>query len=95
MYVFLQAYSKRVVGPSNGFLSHLVHEVPKEVKNELEDLKETAEGDAKPERETTTQRVEEGPVLGLIYFRECLFSPQCCSRSHLLLFSHSATYSKR
>ena len=49
-------------------MSHLVDEVPKEVKNELEDLKETAEGDAKPERETTTQGVEEAPVLGLIEF---------------------------
>ena len=67
-HIFLQTYSKRVIDPSNGFLSHSVDEVPKEVKNELEDLKETAEGDAKPERETTTQGVEEAPVLGLIDF---------------------------
>ena len=55
-------YSEWVVGPSDGFPCDLVDEVANEVEEQLEDLKEVAEGDAKPEGETTSQRVEQAPI---------------------------------
>ena len=56
-------YSEWVVGPSDGFPCDLVEEVANEVEEQLEDLKEVAEGDAKPEGEATSQRVEQTSVL--------------------------------
>ena len=41
-------------GSSNSFVCNLVDNVPNQVKKQLEDLKEVAEGDAQPERETAT-----------------------------------------
>ena len=55
-------HSERVVGPSDGFPCDLVEEVANEVEEQLEDLKEVAEGDAKPEGETTAQSVEQAPI---------------------------------
>ena len=56
-------YSEWVVGPSDGFPCNPVNEVANEVKEQLEDLKEVAEGDAKPEGEATSQRVEQAAIL--------------------------------
>ena len=55
--------SKRVCGPSYHSSEHPVDDVSKEVKEKFKDLKEVAEGDAKPEREATTQGVEQAPIL--------------------------------
>ena len=56
-------YSEWVVCPSDGFPCNLVEEVANEVEEQLEDLEEVAEGDAKPEGETTSQHVEQTSVL--------------------------------
>ena len=56
-------HSEWVVGPSDGFPCDLVDDVANEVEEQLEDLKEVAEGDAKPEGEATSQRVEQASVL--------------------------------
>ena len=56
-------YSEWVVGPSDGFPCNLVEEVANEVKEQLEDLKEVAEGDAKPEGEATSQGTEKASIL--------------------------------
>ena len=64
----LQTFSKRIVGPSNGFPCSSIEDVPKEIKHQFKDLKEVAEGDAKPERETTSQGVEQTPILWQIDF---------------------------
>ena len=55
--------SKRVCGPSYHSSEHPVDDIAKEVKEKFKDLKEVAEGDAKPEREATTQGVEQAPIL--------------------------------
>ena len=46
----------------------MIDEVPNEVKEQFKDLKEVAEGDAKPERERekTSQGAEQAPVLNSI-----------------------------
>ena len=60
---FFKLYSKRIVGSSNDSPKNLVDDIANEVKGEFKDLKEAAEGDAKPEREATTQGVEHTSVL--------------------------------
>ena len=50
-------------GSSNTFVRNLVDNVSDQVKEQLEDLKEVAEGDTQPERETAAQGVEQTPVL--------------------------------
>ena len=44
----------RISSSSNYSSKQAIDGVPNEVKEKLKDLKEVAEGDAKPERETTT-----------------------------------------
>ena len=56
-------FSERISCSSHDSTSHPVDDVAKEVKEQLEDLKEVAEGDAKPEGETTSQRIEQASVL--------------------------------
>ena len=46
--------SNRICDPSYHSSKHPVDDIPKEVKEKFKDLKEVAEGDAKPEREATT-----------------------------------------
>ena len=46
----------------NNFAEHLIDEVPKEVEDKLKDLEEIAEGNAKPEWETTSQGVDQTSV---------------------------------
>ena len=58
--------SKRICGPSYHSSEHPVDDIAKEVEEKLKDLKEAAEGDAKPEREATTQCVEQAPILDSI-----------------------------
>ena len=41
----------------------MVDDVPKEVEGQLKDLKEIAEGDAKPKGETTSQCAEQASIL--------------------------------
>ena len=60
---FFKLYSKRIVSSSNDSPKNVVDDVPNEVKGEFNNLKEAAEGDAKPERETTTQGAEHTSVL--------------------------------
>ena len=55
--------SKRVCGSSYYSSEHPVDDISKEIKEKFKDLKEAAEGDAKPEREATTQRIEQAPIL--------------------------------
>ena len=56
-------HSEWIGSPSNGFFSNMVDDVPKEVEGQLKDLKEVAEGDAKPKGETTSQCVEQASIL--------------------------------
>ena len=68
---FIQGFQKkntftilgRICFPSNRSSRHLDEDVSKNVKSQLQDLKEAAEGDAKPEREATSQGVEQAPIL--------------------------------
>ena len=53
----------RIWSSSYGSSRYPVDEVPKEVKDQLKDLKEVAEGDAKPEREATSQGGEQTSIL--------------------------------
>ena len=46
----------------NHSAEHLIDEVPKKVEDKLKDLEEIAEGDAKPEWETTSQGVDQTSV---------------------------------
>ena len=46
----------------NQSAEHLIDEVPKKVEDKLKDLEEIAEGDAKPEWETTSQGVDQTSV---------------------------------
>ena len=52
-----------ISGSSNSFVCNLVDHVSNQVKKQLEDLEEVAEGDTQPERETAAQSVEQTPVL--------------------------------
>ena len=55
--------SERIFSPSNRSVGHPVAQVSHEVKDKLKDLKEVAKRDAKPERETTTQGIEQASIL--------------------------------
>ena len=46
----------------NQSAEHLIDEVPKKVEEKLKDLEEIAEGNAKPEWETTSQGVDQTSV---------------------------------
>ena len=46
--LFRQAHSKRIVGSANDSSTNIVDDVSKEVKDQFNNLKEAAEGDAKP-----------------------------------------------
>ena len=54
MYIFIENTLQWIGGSSNSFVCNLVDNVSNQVKKQLEDLKEVAEGDAQPERETAT-----------------------------------------
>ena len=54
--------SERISCSSHDSPSHPVDDVANEVEEQLQDLKEVAEGYAKPEGETTSQCVEQAPV---------------------------------
>ena len=56
-------YLKRIVGSANNSPRNLVDDIPNEVKGKFNNLKETAEGDPKPERKAATQGVEHASVL--------------------------------
>ena len=53
--IFISAnFLKRIIGPSNDFPGSSVKNVPKEVKEKFNYLKEVAEGYSQPERKTTS-----------------------------------------
>ena len=60
--------SKGIFSPPDFSVRHPVDNISKEIKGEFKDLKEAAEGDAKPEREATSQSAEQAPVLWLTDF---------------------------
>ena len=60
---FFMHHSEWIGSPSNSFSSNVVDDVPKEVKGQLKDLKEVAEGDAEPKGKTTSQCVEQASIL--------------------------------
>ena len=70
--VYSEKYTFTILGricfPSNGSSRHLDEDVSKNVKSQLEDLKEAAEGDAKPKREATSQSVEQAPIPESVVF---------------------------
>ena len=53
----------RISCSSNYSSKQAIDGVPNEVKEKFKNLKEVAEGDAKPKRETTTQGVEQASIL--------------------------------
>ena len=55
--------SKRICGSSYHSSEHPVDDVSKEVKKKFKDLKEVAEGDAKPEGQASTQGTEKASIL--------------------------------
>ena len=55
--------SERICCSSNGPVRHSVEDVSNEVDDKLKDLKEVAEGDAKPERQASTQGTEKASIL--------------------------------
>ena len=55
-------FSERISCSSHDSTSHPVDDVANEVKEQLQDLKEVAEGYAKPEGETTSQRVDQASI---------------------------------
>ena len=61
--------SKGIFSPPNSSARHPVDDVSHEVKDKFKDLKETAEGDAEPKREATTQGVEQTSILWFIDFK--------------------------
>ena len=78
----------------NSSSSQAVDNVSNEVKSQLEDFKEVAEGDAKPKGKTTSQGAEKAPVLGIGQLSTVKLLPQRCSQSCPQLFSHSLKSSK-
>ena len=60
--------SKGIFSPPDFSVRHPVVDISNEVKGQLKDLKETAERDAKPEREATSQSAEQAPILWLVDF---------------------------
>ena len=62
-WIYILCTLDRIGCPSNNSSKHAIDEVPNEVKDKFQDLKEVAEGDAKPEREATSQGVEHASVL--------------------------------
>ena len=52
-----------IVSPSNWPVRHPIKEVSQEIRNKLKNLKKIAEGDTKPERETSSKGVEQAPIL--------------------------------
>ena len=46
----------------------MIDEIPNEVKDKLQDLKEVAEGDAKPEGEATSQGAEQASILDSVVY---------------------------
>ena len=66
MYFSIHLYRNTlqwIGGSSNSFVCNLVDHVSNQVKEQLEDLEEVAEGDAQPKRKTAAQGVEQTPVL--------------------------------
>ena len=63
IYIFIEKSLQWIGGSSNSFVCNLVEKVSDQVKEQLENLEEVAEGDAQPEGETAAQGVEQTPVL--------------------------------
>ena len=66
---FFMHHSEWIGSPSNSFFSNMIDGVPKEVEGQLKDLKEAAEGDAKPKGETTSLCAEQTSILKMIIWK--------------------------
>ena len=72
-------HSEWIGSPSNGSFSNIVDDVPKEVEDQLKDLKEAAEGDAKPKGETTSQCAEQASILKFESYLSIFYLVSCLS----------------